>query len=277
MEYVFSTPDFSSPAGAVATFDSAVDAGDVDAVFQCIAFESDLRKREFDEELAAYGLNWFRRVKPHSWRYVERKRTSCIVQRSALMHDGSFCEETFWTKKVPISARSAEWRLTGGPTIHIWMDHPRIGPITREAYWWITHRFVPALGHVAEVTMDSDDRPPTEAQCDVFEAVVQHAEQERDQICARLSKLYSKHIVGSFSETDDHGNEIGDLLAPPVKSPADIWPMLWPPFSIRIPKRRRRSSSFTFTIDCNCQWDREHGLGIRFRNWRVTGFCGAGE
>jgi hypothetical protein len=190
------------------------------------------------------------------------------------MEDGSLCEETFWTRKI---AKTKEWRLTGGPTIQIWMDHPRIGPITREAYWWTTHRFVPALGHVAELMIDSDHRPPTEAQCDVFEAVMRHTDLERDQICAKLLKLYTEHFAGSFSEEDEQGNEIGDLLAPPVTDPADIWPMLWPPFCIRIPEKRRRSASHEFTLDCNCQWDREHGLGIRFRNWRIKGFCGSGE
>jgi Domain of unknown function (DUF6985) len=277
MEYVFSTPDFSSPAGAVATFDAAVDGGDVNAVFECIAFASELRKREFDERLRTYGLNWFRRVKPHSWRYLDRKTTSCIVLRSALMEDGSFCEETFWTKKVPVGTKHNAWRLTGGPSIEIWIDHPRIGPITRESYWWTTHRFVPALGHVAELTIESDHRPPTEAQCEIFETVVRHAKLERDQICAKLFKLYTKQIVGSFSATDDDGNEVGHLLAPPIADPADIWPMLWPPFYIRIPERRRRSKYHAFTLDCNCQWDREHGLGIRFRDWRATGFCGSGE
>lgn len=272
MRDVHSIPDYTQPCGAVATFDAAVDSGDLQSVLSAVEFDSEYCEREFLEKVESHGLQWFSREQGFGWRYEDRKRSECLVIRKALMADGALCEDTFFTER-----KKRKWRVTVMPQTKVWTHHPTLGPLHFEEYGWHAHRFIPALGCVAELMIEGNELGPTPQQVATAESVLSQETDLRASICERLFTFYSEHIYGTSMVMDDDGNDVTDHYVPSVDDPKNTWNLLTAPFCFRVPESQPDNGARAFALDCECRFDPEHGLGIHFQDWSITNFTGGGQ
>jgi hypothetical protein len=170
-----------------------------------------------------------------------------------------------------------EWRLGCDPAFEIWSCHAELGPIHFNNYQWETHRFVPALNHVVRIGIPGNELGPVPYSVEATSQICAEHKDKSPAICDALLVFYNKYIFDRFFVNDDAGNDVTHLYAPPITDSMKLWDMLWPPFTIRLADKPSDDGSCRFTLDCECQWDEEHGLGIQFADWNVVGFCGCGE
>ncbi len=272
MRDVHTIPDYTQPCGAVATFDAAVNSNDLQAVLDAVEFDSERNEQEFLEKVESHGLQWFQRQQAFGWRYEDRKRSECLVVREAFMPDGSLCEDTFFTQR-----KKRKWRVTVMPQTKVWSQHPALGPIHFEEFGWHTHRFIPALGCIAELMIEGNELGPSPQQATTAQSILSRDTTLRDSICTELLTFYNERIYGTSMVMDDDGNDVTEHYVPSINTAEGIWMLLSAPFCFRIPEEAPSNIAGYFVLDCECRFDSEHGLGIHFQDWAITNFTGSGE
>lgn len=263
---VHQIPDHSEPCGAVATFDAAVEKGDLDGAIGEMRFSEPYGEHSFRERVAELGFDWYRRVKGGSWRYAKRNEKECIVERHGLLENGSLAIDTFVTRRI-----KREWRITTAPSSKIHVVHPVLGPILYNHYAWEMIRHPPAIDHVVTVWIPGNELGPKAEHVEAAIGICSHMTNERSRICEALHSYYNKYVFGMFNVVDADGNDLTHHYAPKVTEAAKLWEMLWPPFELQI-SEDLDDAPWQFEIHCECQWDMEHGVDIRFKNWEVVDF-----
>ena len=71
----------------------------------------------------------------------------------------------------------------------------------------------------------------------------------------------SNLVYENYQDMIDHS----DIKHLDVKKPSDIWNFIYPE-EIFISQRSRRDEDIYIKVVCNCDWDKEHGLQLVFKN-----------
>ena len=113
--------------------------------------------------------------------------------------------------------------------------------------------------------LTDEDAEPTSTQVRSLADLLRRQDNLRSRIQRRLFHHYKDEVLEDFPAS----------VAPPLRRSADLWPMVSEP-EIWVDDRPYWSGT-TFVLAFQCSWDREHGLGIRVRGWRVVHIGGAAE
>jgi hypothetical protein len=58
-----------------------------------------------------------------------------------------------------------------------------------------------------------------------------------------------------------------------LSRPSEVWSLIDDP-EVYIHWHFRTPSAVEFELSFNCEWDPEHGLGVRYRDWQPVHFGG---
>jgi hypothetical protein len=138
---------------------------------------------------------------------------------------------------------------------------------------WDGTAFVPFWGRDLEVSIDPDDNSITRRQQMVLRAVLRHSEGLRPEFERALFRYYQADVAGSYCAYDERGRSVPGPGPPALTEPSQVWGLIDDPV-VCIPGYFRTRSAIEFSLAFNCVWDREHGLGVLYRNWRPVEFGG---
>jgi hypothetical protein len=137
---------------------------------------------------------------------------------------------------------------------------PLLGEVTKDARfesYWSNPLIVPMLGRACRFALELYDEDP--AKEDFLVAVKNFLSADRTVLQAAESHIYNYYKdCGSFWET-------GDEDFPKIMSQKDIWKYAQLGGE-SIVSRRRKDNTIYISLECNCDWEQEHGLQIVFKN-----------
>ena len=76
-----------------------------------------------------------------------------------------------------------------------------------------------------------------------------------------------------YCSYDDSGAPIPGSGPPKLSEPSQVWELIDEPV-VCIPWIFRSESAVEFELSFNCEWDREHGLGVLYHDFRPVEFGG---
>ena len=138
---------------------------------------------------------------------------------------------------------------------------------------WEGTAFVPFWGQELDVSVDPDDGAITLRQLAVLRAILAYPRDLRPEFEQALFAYYLADVAGTYCSYDEHAQPIPGSGPPKLTEPSQVWGLIDQPV-VCIPWIFRTPSAIEFELSFNCEWDREHGLGVRYRNWRPVKFGG---
>ena len=138
---------------------------------------------------------------------------------------------------------------------------------------WEGTAFVPFWGRELEISIDPDDDGITRRQLKVLRAVLSHSDDLRPAFERALFAYYQADVDGSYCSYDAQAQPIPGSGPPKLTESAQVWGLIDDPV-VCIPMYFHTKSAIEFSLSFNCEWDREHGLGVLYRNWRPVEFGG---
>jgi hypothetical protein len=117
--------------------------------------------------------------------------------------------------------------------------------------WWSTEPI--------DVWMEMGDEGPSGAHWDALRAITAYGSDLRLQFERKVHEYYTANTL------DDN---------PTLASPSHIWKLLEPATLVVLPSK---DDSVVFLLIMECQWDSEHGLGVRFKNGSIVDIGGQGD
>lgn len=137
---------------------------------------------------------------------------------------------------------------------------------------WDGTAFVPFWNSDLDISINPIDGAISRRQLKVLRAILDHATDLKQEFERALFDYYQADVDGSYASYDDQG-PIPGSGPPKLTKPAQVWKLIDDPV-VSIPSYFRTKSAIEFELSFNCEWDREHGLGVRCRNWRPVEFGG---
>lgn len=139
---------------------------------------------------------------------------------------------------------------------------------------WDSTAFVPFWGRELDVSIDPDEDGITPRQLAVLRAVLSHERDLRPEFERALFAYYQADVAGSYCAYDPaSGRPVPGSGPPKLTEAAQVWGLIDDPV-VCIPAYYRTESAVEFELRFNCEWDREHGLGVLYRDWRPVKFGG---
>jgi hypothetical protein len=149
-----------------------------------------------------------------------------------------------------------------------------------EQYWWCGKVSLAMWGGESlEVVLDKaadEGEGLADVQLGTLRELIDRQQDIRPYLAAELFEHYQKNIFHSMTHWSPERGSFGkDEFTPPIKTADEIWQLIdldsiWiahPAGYDADPKG--------FKIAGECHWDPEHGLGVKFRNWKIVEFCGS--
>ena len=138
---------------------------------------------------------------------------------------------------------------------------------------WDGTAFVPFWGRELDVSIDPDEEGITPRQIEILRAILSHTHDLRPGFEQALFDYYQAEIDGLYCEYGPDANPIPGTGPPKLKKPSQVWKLIDDPV-VCIPHYFRTETAIEFELSFNCEWDREHGLGVLYRDWRPVEFGG---
>jgi hypothetical protein len=113
-----------------------------------------------------------------------------------------------------------------------------------------------------EVWVEAGEDGPTDRHLQLLRSIMEYRGSLLEQI---QDKVYAYYKENAASMTYN---------CPNVARPAQIWKCLDPPSLVVLPPA---SDGIVFLLIMECDWDSEHGLGIRIKNWSVVDIGGQSD
>ena len=138
---------------------------------------------------------------------------------------------------------------------------------------WVGRAFVPFWGCDLDVSIDPDDDGITARQLSVLRAVLTRPRNLRAGFGKALYAYYRDDVDGTYCSYDDRGVPIPGSGPPKLTAAAQVWDLIDEPV-VCIPVYFHTRSGVEFQLSFNCEWDKEHGLGVSYRGWKPVEFGG---
>jgi Domain of unknown function (DUF6985) len=110
-------------------------------------------------------------------------------------------------------------------------------------------------------------------QLDTLWAILSYPHDLRATFERTLFDYYQAEIDGSYCEYGPGTQPIPGSGPPKLTELSQVWGLIDEPV-VRIPHFFRTASAIEFKLCFNCEWDAEHGLGVRYRDWMPVKFGG---
>ena len=136
---------------------------------------------------------------------------------------------------------------------------------------WEGKAFVRFWGQELDVSIDPDDGAITPRQLAVLRAILGYSQDLRPEFEQALFAYYQAEVDGTYCSYDEHAQPIPGSGPPKLSEPPQVWGLIDEPV-VCIPCIFRTGSAIEFELSFNCEWDREHGLGVLYRDWRPVRF-----
>jgi hypothetical protein len=138
---------------------------------------------------------------------------------------------------------------------------------------WEGSAFVPFWESELDVAIDPDDEGITPRQLVVLRAILRYSRDLRPDFERALFAYYQADVDGTYCDYDAEARPIPGSGSPKLTEPSQIWGLIDSPV-VCIPSYFRSHSAIEFELSFNCEWDREHGLGVLYRDWMPVEFGG---
>ncbi len=136
---------------------------------------------------------------------------------------------------------------------------------------WEGMAFVPFWGQELDISIDPEDGAITPRQIAVLRAILSYARDLRPEFEQALFAYYKADVEGTYCSYDERARPIPGTGPPELSEPTQVWRLIDEPV-VCIPWIFRTPSAIEFELSFNCAWDREHGLGILYRDWQPVEF-----
>lgn len=142
------------------------------------------------------------------------------------------------------------------------MQIPGIGPVTQENEfgWYYSEPIpIPVLGgKKCRIVVEEYDE---DSKKDEFHAAI------RNFLSIDESVLHEcePHVYQYYKDCNDHW-EVGDEEYISIESPRDVWDHVQLGGEPIITRRAYGDKGIYVSLECNCDWEIEHGLQIVFKN-----------
>lgn len=111
-------------------------------------------------------------------------------------------------------------------------------------------------------------------QLDVLCALLEYPSDLRPAFERALFRYYQSDVEGSYCAYDPATNGPVPGSGPPeLTDPPQVWRLI-DEAEVFIHWIFRTRAAVEFELSFNCEWDREHGLGVLYRNWKPVEFGG---
>jgi uncharacterized protein DUF6985 len=150
---------------------------------------------------------------------------------------------------------------------------PRLRDYHPDGSFWTAVAFVPFWRGELPVWFHTYDKEPTPRQVRIARAVLDYTHDLRGVVERGVFDYYQEHVFGAIDFGDP---EVEQECAPRLAEPGEIWRLI-PGAEIWISQfcKQGHEDAVEFTLTFECSWDQEHGLGVKFRDWRIVRFGGA--
>ena len=138
---------------------------------------------------------------------------------------------------------------------------------------WEGIAFVPFWGRELQVSIDPDEEGITPRQLSILRAILSYPRDLRPEFEQELFAYYQADVDGTYCSYDEHAQPIPGSGPPKLSEPSEVWGLIDEPV-VCIPSYFRTPSAIEFELSFNCEWDREHGLGVLYRDWQPVEFGG---
>lgn len=138
---------------------------------------------------------------------------------------------------------------------------------------WEGTAFVPLWGKELEVSIYPDEGRITPRQIAVLRAVLVYKHDLRPEFERQLFEYYLADVDGTYCSYDEDGQPVPGSGPPKLTTAAQVWGLIDDPF-VRIPWIFHTETDIEFSLSFNCEWDREHGLEVAYRDWQPVEFGG---
>jgi hypothetical protein len=138
---------------------------------------------------------------------------------------------------------------------------------------WRGIAFVPCWGSELEVYVYPDDDEITARQLSVLSALLSHPGDIRAAFERALFDYYQAEVDGSYCSYSPGGRPIPGSGPPKLTAPSQVWSLIDGP-EVYIKSFFRTPSAVEFELSFVCDWDPEHGLGVRYQDFRPVQFGG---
>jgi len=133
--------------------------------------------------------------------------------------------------------------------------------------------FVPFWRGELEIYINPDESGITSRQLAVLRAVLSYPHDLRSAFERALFDYYQAEIDDLYCEYDSQGKPIPGSGPPKLSEPSQVWALIEGP-DVCIPWLFRTPSAIEFELSFTCEWDPEHGLGVRYRDSQPVEFGG---
>ena len=138
---------------------------------------------------------------------------------------------------------------------------------------WCGVAHVPCWGGELKVHIYPDKDDFTDRQLAVVRALLVYPHDIRPAFERALFDYYQADVYGTFCSYDAGGNPIPDSGPPRLDEPRQVWSLIAGP-DVIIHHYFHTRSAVEFELSFTCDWDPEHGLGVRYRGWKPVEFGG---
>jgi hypothetical protein len=136
---------------------------------------------------------------------------------------------------------------------------------------WDGTAFVPFWRSELDISIDPSEEGITPRQLAILRAVLNYPQDLRPEFERALLDYYQADVDGTYCSYDEHGRPIPGSGPPKLTEPSQVWGLIDEPL-VCIPWIFRTESAVEFELSFNCEWDREHGLGVLYRDWQPVDF-----
>jgi hypothetical protein len=136
---------------------------------------------------------------------------------------------------------------------------------------WEGTAFVRFWEHELDISIDPHDGAITPRQLGVLRAILGYPRDLRPEFEQALFAYYQADVDGTYCSYDEDAKPIPGSGPPKLSESSQVWRLIDEPV-VCIPWIFRTPSAIEFELSFNCEWDREHGLGVLYCDWRPVEF-----
>lgn len=140
---------------------------------------------------------------------------------------------------------------------------------------WSGRAAVPCWGRKElAINLYPEDADLAPRQLEVLRAVLRHPHDLRPTFERALFAHYKAEVERSYSAYDPVAHrDVPDSGPPTLSRPSEVWSLIDEP-EVYIHRHFRTPLAVEFELSFNCEWDPEHGLGVRYQDWQPAHFGG---
>ena len=138
---------------------------------------------------------------------------------------------------------------------------------------WSGTAFVPCWGSELDIHLYLREGEIEPRQLDIVRALRSYPQDIRPGFERAMFDYYQDDVEGMYCACGPDGRPIPGSGPPTLTAPAQVWSLIDGP-EIYIKWFFRTPTAVEFELSFTCEWDPEHGLGVRYQDWQPVKFGG---